>query len=79
MKLKKLIVRPYATASLLSVADKPSGEASLLVSFAGGEVDLVVTDAEEVFSWRTVQMSPTDADSTEAGVIAAEIARGVIF
>jgi cell division ATPase FtsA len=68
VKLRRLIVRPYATARLTApVVGHQQNGASLLVSILEDEVDLVVTDADEVFYWRTVQIAgPGGADQKES-------------
>ncbi|MBN1855175.1 MAG: hypothetical protein JW829_20760 [Pirellulales bacterium] len=56
IRLKRLILRPYATASLRYRMEANRTETVLLVSILGSEVDLILASANRIHFWRTVQI-----------------------
>jgi hypothetical protein len=73
VRLRRLVLRPYATASLLQTTQ---GEGTvLLVNALGGEVDLIIASADCVFLWRTVQLAAEGGAPPSAAALSAEIAR----
>jgi Tfp pilus assembly PilM family ATPase len=61
---KRMVVRPYATTSLVTRLADPADGICLLISRFAEEVDLTVVDQGNVVYWRTVQLpSGTGADA----------------
>ncbi|MEO2049617.1 MAG: hypothetical protein ABGX16_23920 [Pirellulales bacterium] len=83
IKLQRLVLRPYALASLLSYfpgqngSENRSSEITLLVNRIAAEVDLIAVQQDQVLFWRTVQLDSESSDPVAIEGLTAEIARTV--
>jgi len=81
VKLQRLVLRPYALASLLgdfpdqNRSVDPKSTISLLVDRNASEADLIAVDQAQVLFWRTVQLEGVPNDSSAIEGLASEIAR----
>jgi|GEM_PF-5945600 len=81
IKLRRMVLRPYASASLLGYfqdqenPEFPGSETTLLVDRIAAEVDLIATRDSQVLLWRTIQLDDAASGSSAAQGLTAEIVR----
>lgn len=81
IKLQRLVLRPYALASLLDyfpdrdLSDDQKSTIALLVDQIATEADLLAIDRDQVVFWRTVQLDGEPNDLAAIEGLVSEIAR----
>jgi len=79
MTPKRLLVRPYATASLLSRRPSLDGPPCLLVNRFAVDADLTVVAGGTVTFWRTVRLPSGGEDDAATEALIAEISRTLMI
>jgi hypothetical protein len=77
LRRPRLVVRPYATASLYGRLRASQSEAVLLVNQLAEEIDLAVVANGKLWYWRTVHSQSTTGSEAFATFLKAELARTV--
>ncbi len=77
---KRIVLRPYATASVVvqSVQVDAEGTARLIVNRVAGEADLILLDDDRVAFWRTVRLPQTGESGDATNALLAEIRRTLV-